>query len=583
MVREELLNHLEIRKEQISIGMDDEVQKNTGDDVPACLGEQIKGVVPQVGIKMSKAEKKKLKRAQRKEYEKEKKFRDKRERSERIIDHAGAQGYDSTSYIFENGLRKVKPYFHTYQTYARGRWIGRNILEVVKTEFRYDVEDNYSTRLNQGLITVNGARVDESYVLKNHDSMSSCVHRHEVPVAATPITIVHEDEDFLVVNKPSSIPVHPCGRFRFNALTMILTKEMGYRNVRMIHRLDRATSGVLIMVKNFAKTQEMAMRVKNHDLRKEYVCRVLGEFPLRAADVAKTADVDASAISDVVDAENSTPSILVDAPLFCVSQKIGLNRIDSRGKEAQTTFHRLSYNGVSSVVKCIPKTGRTHQIRVHLQYLGFPIMNDRFYNCPALWGSTNGAGGHYDGKSDEKLIEASERIHVIDNYLEANVYSELVRKHSVGKVEEEENNDAEDNSDDTRDSKRAKLQDDGKAVQSNGALNGDHTNSSKCTDGDDHLHDEKYESDDKGDEIAPSTVPLSCKAPSPAGVSSSAAAVDFDPTCKDCVQPTRDPNPKELVMFLHALRYSGPDFDFATALPEWALESWNEEEEWKLY
>ena len=90
---------------------------------------------------MSKAEKKKLKRAQRKEYEKEKKFRvgtiiylitsissewskllmlpfasqDKRERSERIIDHAGAQGYDSTSYIFENGLRKVKPYFHTYQ------------------------------------------------------------------------------------------------------------------------------------------------------------------------------------------------------------------------------------------------------------------------------------------------------------------------------------------------------------------------------------------------------------------------------------------------------------------------------------
>ena len=59
--------------------------------------------------------------------------------------------------------------------------------------------------------------------------MSSCVHRHEVPVAATPITIVHEDEDFLVVNKPSSIPVHPCGRFRFNALTMILTKEMGYR------------------------------------------------------------------------------------------------------------------------------------------------------------------------------------------------------------------------------------------------------------------------------------------------------------------------------------------------------------------
>ena len=71
--------------------------------------------------------------------------------------------------------------------------------------------------------------MDASYVLKNHDSLSSRVHRHEIPVAATPLTLVHEDEDFLVVNKPSTIPVHPCGRFRYNTVTMILSKEMGYR------------------------------------------------------------------------------------------------------------------------------------------------------------------------------------------------------------------------------------------------------------------------------------------------------------------------------------------------------------------
>lgn len=134
--------------------------------------------------------------------------------------------------------------------------------------------------------------------------------------------------------------------------------------MRTIHRLDRATSGVLILVKNFAKTQEMSQRVANHDLRKEYVCRVLGEFPVSAAEVVKTAEAKADSVSDVVDGENSIPSILVDAPLLTVSQKIGLNRVDSRGKESQTTFHRLSFNGVSSVVKCIPKTGRTHQIRV---------------------------------------------------------------------------------------------------------------------------------------------------------------------------------------------------------------------------
>ena len=103
----------------------------------------------------------------------EKKFRDKRERAERIVDHTDAQGYGSVSYIFENGLRKVKPYFHTYQIRASGRWIGCNILEVVKTEcgrpsheFRYNVEDHISTRLKQGLITVNGEIVKEQGLIQ---------------------------------------------------------------------------------------------------------------------------------------------------------------------------------------------------------------------------------------------------------------------------------------------------------------------------------------------------------------------------------------------------------------------------------
>ena len=125
-------------------------------------------------------------------------------------------------------------------------------------------------------------------------------------------------------------------------------------------------------MKNFAKTQEMAARIKNHDVRKEYVCRVMGEFPTSSADVR----VQASGIGNDDDeggggvmvgnpsGDDFPSDIVVDAPLLCVSQKIGLNRVDARGKEARTTFRRLSYNGTSSVVKCIPKTGRTHQIRV---------------------------------------------------------------------------------------------------------------------------------------------------------------------------------------------------------------------------
>ena len=114
-------------------------------------------------------------------------------------------------------------------------------------------------------------------------------------------------------------------------------------------------------MKNFAKTQEMAARIKNHDVQKENVCRVLGEFPTQSSATENDANADGGNESG----NSSTPSdIVVDAPLLCVSQKIGLNRVDPRGKESMTTFRRLSYNGTSSVVKCIPKTGRTHQIRV---------------------------------------------------------------------------------------------------------------------------------------------------------------------------------------------------------------------------
>merc|ERR1712142_1279064 len=399
--------------------------------------------------KMSKAEKKRLRRNQRKENEKDKKRLAKRGR---VIDLTANENQVEVSYVFEGGLRKVKPYFYTYQTYVRGRWIGRTVLDVVSSEFRYDNHENYATRLRQGLINVNGRPTGASYVLRNQDTLSSRVHRHEIPVASTPLTVVHEDEDFVVVNKPSTIPVHPCGRFRYNTVTMILSHEMGYKNVRTIHRLDRATSGVLILVKNFAKTQEMAARIKNHDLRKEYVCRVMGEFPASAAEsvVASTAtDNSVKEVEEDDDDDDETrphssspASILVDAPLLCVSQKIGLNRVDARGKEAQTTFQRLSYNGVSSVVKCIPKTGRTHQIRVHLQYLGFPIMNDRFYNSPPLWGPKNGAGGDFGGKTDEQLLEDAARIHSVYNYLGADLYSELVQKHFGGeKHAEKDKND----------------------------------------------------------------------------------------------------------------------------------------------
>ena len=98
-----------------------------------------------------------------------------------------------------------------------------------------------------------------------------------------------------------------------------------------------------------------------------------------------------------------------------VSYKIGVCKVSPRGKECRTEFERLSFNGKTSVVLCRPFTGRMHQIRVHLQYLGFPVMNDPLYNH-LVFGPEKGKGGNI-GKTDEKLIADLISIHNAENWL----------------------------------------------------------------------------------------------------------------------------------------------------------------------
>ena len=121
----------------------------------------------------------------------------------------------------------------------------------------------------------------------------------------------------------------------------------------------------------------------------------------------------------------SRERIKVDRAIDCASKKIGLFWLDEKnGKESITEFERLHYNGETSVVLCMkklylykiflkkesksyfkilgyPKTGRTHQIRIHLQYLGYPIVNDPLYNQPTVWGPSNGKNGVYEYSKEQ--------------------------------------------------------------------------------------------------------------------------------------------------------------------------------------
>ncbi|KAJ2161967.1 DRAP deaminase [Coemansia sp. RSA 552] len=286
-------------------------------------------------------------------------------------------------YYEEGDLQRVHPYFHKFATHAKGRWIGRTIYEVFTKEFRDRSAQYYGEAIAKGLIEINGKQVSQDTVVRNGDLVTHFVHRHEPPVTLEPLGIVRETEDgLLIVNKPGSVPVHPSGRYNYNSVTKILEIKHGYKALFPVNRLDRLTSGLLLVGLNVEMARKLEQNLLDHVIQKEYVCKVIGEFP--------------------------EGKVVCDQPIRVVAHKLSLNCVDpADGKPSLTEFERLSSDGTHSIVYCRPKTGRTHQIRVHLQFLGYPIANDPLYHNVEVWGDAMGRGGAMP-ESTESLAPAKE-------------------------------------------------------------------------------------------------------------------------------------------------------------------------------
>ncbi|KAJ7252421.1 hypothetical protein B0H12DRAFT_619064 [Mycena haematopus] len=281
------------------------------------------------------------------------------------------------------GLKKVQPYWYPYTTMAKLRWLNRELLEVVSSEFRDRSMEYYRYALESGVTTVNGRIARPDTIIKNGDRIENIVHRHEPPVTSTPIKILHHDveREFIVVDKPGSIPVHGTGRYFKNTLIEILQHEFGFKTYP-VNRLDRLTSGLMILPLSSKCAHIMAKEFEVNTVHKEYVTRCRGEFP--------------------------EEEITCEEPLITLDRQMGLNVVHPEGKPAKTVFKRIRYdaNTDTSVVLCTPFTGRSHQIRVHLQFLGYPVANDPVYSEKRIWGEGLGKGGIDTTPSAERTAPA---------------------------------------------------------------------------------------------------------------------------------------------------------------------------------
>ena len=174
-----------------------------------------------------------------------------------------------------------------------------------------------------------------------------------------PLDIVYEDGDIVVVNKPAGMPIHPSVNNYTNTMANALAwyyKEQGKPFIfRCSNRLDRDTSGLTVVAKHLVSAGILSAMTADKTLGREYLAIVSGHV--------------------------TPPAGTVRAPLARSGTSIVERMVDfARGEEAVTHYETLGQYGPHSLVRLKLETGRTHQIRVHMQYLGYPLIGDYLYN-----------------------------------------------------------------------------------------------------------------------------------------------------------------------------------------------------------
>jgi tRNA pseudouridine synthase 9 len=216
---------------------------------------------------------------------------------------------------------------------------------------------------------VNGARITVDYTFKDHDFCDHSILRLESPTYDRPIVQLGETEHFVAFLKPPSIPVHATGGYCYNSLVKRINDRL-----HPVHRLDRVTSGIIVMAKTKESAQQFSTMLTENKIHKTYLARVRGVFP--------------------------EGDVRCDRPIQESRKGRSFRECRDDGKESLTLFKRTATNGVESIVECHPVTGRTHQIRVHLSALGFPITNDGMYG---------GVSPELSQEENDAIREAEER------------------------------------------------------------------------------------------------------------------------------------------------------------------------------
>jgi len=270
----------------------------------------------------------------------------------------------------------------------------QNLLEFLVSRFKYLDETEWKQRILEGKVKVNERACSEGQPLRAGDEVAYTTNAWEEPEVNKNYRIVFEDEWLMAVSKPAPLPVHAIGAYFRNSLTHLLRQDRPEsENYHLAHRLDSETSGLLLLAKD-TPTLRKIQKDWNDNIQKTYRAIVFGDFqkeelklnapigPKAGSEVRMKLAVVQKAVNNrtIANFERSEAISVGNNDAISGERSEAIPGPSKEAKASTTLFKGLETKGKFSLVQAQPLTGRTHQIRVHLEHLGFPIVGDKLYS-----------------------------------------------------------------------------------------------------------------------------------------------------------------------------------------------------------